>query len=342
MDTKIDIPGSSAELTETGSEAEYLREELRVAGEKYSEIYELSPSGYLTLNSDHIITELNQSGCQILGNERSSLVGCVLDDFVSSETLNALQAFYKNMTASRSKEFCEVTIACGENKPRSVFIEGKVLGRYGELLLNIVDITAIERSALLLQQTRQNYETFYNTIDELLIVTDTTGRIISTNQAVRNRTGYTEQELEGMQIAALHVRERRLEAAGFFRSAVTGSSISYSVPMLTRAGGEIPVETVAVRGEWNGNTAIFVVSKDMSRIRNSEARVTLATDLAGEIYQPLNIISMILDKIQLDNDGRREISLDSLSEKTHRIMENIDRIRTYIDDIRSFSGHKVG
>jgi PAS domain S-box-containing protein len=342
METKILFPDKPGCSEEADREIDRLRDELHRAGEKFSEIYELSPSGYLTLSADHKITELNQSCSHILGMEKSSLIGTEFDVYFQGETRMALRAFYKNMTASRSKEFCEVIIENGTGRPRNIFIEGKVLGRSDDFLLNIVDITAIERSALLLQQTRQNYETFFNSIDELLIVVDTGGRVINTNQAVRDKLGYTETELEGMQIAALHTRARRLEASGLFASALIRSQVSCTVPLITRSGEEIPVETVITKGVWNGNAAIFVVSKDISKIIRTEAQVALATNLAGEIYQPLNIMSMILDKLRFEIESKGSVQNEIFSEKSQRIQENIERIRNFIDDIRSFSEHKVG
>jgi C4-dicarboxylate-specific signal transduction histidine kinase len=63
----------------------------------------------------------------------------------------------------------------------------------------------------------------------------------------------------------------------------------------------------------------------------------MASGIAHEINQPLNIISMVVDKILFDSAKVDRIDLEFLTNKSDKIFENITRIRNIIDHIRAFS-----
>ena len=63
----------------------------------------------------------------------------------------------------------------------------------------------------------------------------------------------------------------------------------------------------------------------------------MATGIAHEINQPLNIISLALDNLVLEADISDSVNKQYLLKKTGRIFENIDRMKNIIDHVRSFS-----
>ena len=63
----------------------------------------------------------------------------------------------------------------------------------------------------------------------------------------------------------------------------------------------------------------------------------MATGIAHEINQPLNIISLTLDNIVFEAEHTKIINKDFLVKKTSRIFENIDRMKNIIDHVRAFS-----
>ncbi len=63
----------------------------------------------------------------------------------------------------------------------------------------------------------------------------------------------------------------------------------------------------------------------------------MASGIAHEINQPLNIISMVMDKILFEIEKSDKIDIPFLLQKSERIFENITRMRNIIDHIRAFS-----
>ena len=65
-----------------------------VAVDKYTELYDFSPSGYFTLSKTGKIIEINASGSQMLGKEHSRLLNSQFGFFVSDDDKPILNLFH--------------------------------------------------------------------------------------------------------------------------------------------------------------------------------------------------------------------------------------------------------
>ena len=63
----------------------------------------------------------------------------------------------------------------------------------------------------------------------------------------------------------------------------------------------------------------------------------MASGMSHEINQPLNIISMIMDKMLYDAKKGTTVDIAYINERADKIFENLTRIRNIIDHIRVFS-----
>jgi PAS domain S-box-containing protein len=63
----------------------------------------------------------------------------------------------------------------------------------------------------------------------------------------------------------------------------------------------------------------------------------MASGMSHEINQPLNIVSMIMDKMLYDANKGTTVDIAYINERADKIFENLTRIRNIIDHIRVFS-----
>lgn len=133
-----------------------------------------------------------------------------------------------------------------------------------------------KRSKILLEQERSNFESFFNTIDEFLWVLDESGNIIYANQTVYKRLGYSPEELYNKSVLSVHPAERREEAGRIVGEMLAGQLEVCPVPLVTKTGEYIPVETRVKIGFWNGQNVIYGTSKDLSKIKLSEEKFSKA------------------------------------------------------------------
>ena len=133
-----------------------------------------------------------------------------------------------------------------------------------------------QRAEQILNQTRLNYETFFNTIDDFLFVLNEQGNIIHTNNRVINELEYSIEELLDQSVLMVHPPERREEAGRILGEMLAGTTSFCSVPLLSKTGHYIPVETRLNPGFWNGKPVIFGVSKDVTKMELSEQKFASA------------------------------------------------------------------
>ncbi|MEI7726432.1 MAG: PAS domain S-box protein, partial [Bacteroidota bacterium] len=138
------------------------------------------------------------------------------------------------------------------------------------------DITDQKQAEILLDQTRRNYETFFNTIDDFLFVLDSQGNMIHVNETVLTRLGYSFDELRDQSVLMVHPPERREEAGRIVGEMLAGTADFCPVPLIEKSGNPISVETRVKTGFWDGKPVIFGVSKDVSKIKLSEEKFSKA------------------------------------------------------------------
>jgi len=119
-----------------------------LAKEKYKELYDFAPSGYVSLTKDGKITELNFAAAKMLGTERSRLINKRFDFLVSVNTQPTFNLFFQNIFSGKTKQTCEVTMATEGNRtaagqvlPLYVGIVGIVNNNDEMCDLTLVDIT---------------------------------------------------------------------------------------------------------------------------------------------------------------------------------------------------------
>ncbi len=98
-------------------ELEMQNEELRKAQkaleesrDRYIDLYDFSPNGYLTLTCDGLINEINLTGAALLGEERNKLVGRRFAPFVASEDGDLWHQHFLRAKNKSVKQSCELTL----------------------------------------------------------------------------------------------------------------------------------------------------------------------------------------------------------------------------------------
>jgi len=88
-------------------EAQLALEESR---DKYLDLYEFAPLGYLTLNDKALVTDTNLTGAVILGTERNQLVNARFSRFVAENDADTWHRFFSKTLKQGEKQNCIVTL----------------------------------------------------------------------------------------------------------------------------------------------------------------------------------------------------------------------------------------
>ena len=126
------------------------------------------------------------------------------------------------------------------------------------------DITLQVEQESALKEKEQNFASFFETIDDLLMVGDSKGNLLYANSATIEKLGYSFEELSQMHILDLHPKIKRREAEQIFSDMFEGKRDNCPLPLQTKNGVLLPVETRVWFGSWNNEPCIFGVVKDLS------------------------------------------------------------------------------
>jgi PAS domain-containing protein len=92
------------ELEMQNEELERSRSEVEEGLARFTDLYEFAPVGYLTLNRQGEIRQVNLTGAHLLGLDRSHLVGKRLATIVDAGSRPAFHAFFTKVLETGSKE----------------------------------------------------------------------------------------------------------------------------------------------------------------------------------------------------------------------------------------------
>lgn len=181
-----------------------------------------------------------------------------------------------------------------------IFVEGKLKGSMGfnsyhaekkwseleiSLLTSFILLyeKAFERNKLKerILQSKNNFYNFFNMTQEFLFVIDEEGHIIENNHNVLNKLHYDEDQLKGKKIFELYSNKNQEKVRANLEGILKERDNFIDVPILTKEGKEIPVQTEFSKGTWNKKPVIFAVLKNITELTLSEAKFSKAFNNGG-------------------------------------------------------------
>ena len=136
-----------------------------------------------------------------------------------------------------------------------------------------------------LRASEANLRQFFEVSKDMLFVLSEDGSVLHTNPAVAHRLGYSAGETQTMNVVDFHPEASRDDVCRIVAQMLTGEVDSCSIPLITKKGRMVPVETRVSRGTWNGETAIFGTSRDVSTERLLQA-TTWALSAVADLRDP--------------------------------------------------------
>ncbi|MDO8897808.1 MAG: PAS domain-containing sensor histidine kinase, partial [Bacteroidales bacterium] len=104
-------------------------------------LYEFSPSGYFTLDSESTILALNFSAAHIIGKSRSELINQKFNAYIAQEDLGMYNSFLTSVYKTESKQVAELRLAIAGHPLMYVHVEGVIFNQPLQCLVTVIDIT---------------------------------------------------------------------------------------------------------------------------------------------------------------------------------------------------------
>jgi PAS domain S-box-containing protein len=140
--------------------------------------------------------------------------------------------------------------------------------RRGGSRLGDEDMSEIARAlsvvAARLASSEENFRTFFEVVDDILLVGSLDGKIIYANRAITRKLGYSPGDLRSMPLLALHPPEFLAEAEEIYAAMWRGERDSCPLPLRAADGRIVPVETRVWFGRWNDEDCVYGICKDLT------------------------------------------------------------------------------
>jgi len=142
------------ELETQNEELHQAKSEVEEVLERFVDLYDFAPVGYVTLDHKGTIRALNLNGASLLGEDRARLIGRPFRFFLANAH-PLFPDFLDRVFSGREKESCEVTLLSRGKTPLTVRIEALVSSSGEECRAAIIDITeSRQKDFLLIAQNR--------------------------------------------------------------------------------------------------------------------------------------------------------------------------------------------
>ncbi|CCE25235.1 putative bifunctional diguanylate cyclase/phosphodiesterase [Methylotuvimicrobium alcaliphilum] len=249
--------------------------------ELYTKLDDFIPVAYFMLASDSSIVDANQAAEWLLGIPRSTLCLQHFAKLVAEESQSTFNAFLEKTFSIRHHQSCEVALKIAG---RLIWIEIKAIA---DPLLqtcraSVSDITERKQTERRLQVATMAYQA----IDEAILITDASYRIVAVNPAFTKLTGYTEEEVVG-------------QFAHFYKSECHDSRFYLNIWKALRK-----------TGHWQGEI--------WKRRKNGEIylewlRINTNYDSNGKVLQRVAISTDITDRKRAEETMWKRANFDQLT-----------------------------
>ncbi len=143
------------ELEMQNAELRQARDEVETALEKYTDLYDFAPVGYLALDRNGSIRTVNLTGASLIRIERSRLIGRRFEQLIAATDRPAFNAFLGSVFTSREKVACELELLHEGKSPHFVQIEGEANTSGQECRLALIDVTERKQAKEVLRQANE-------------------------------------------------------------------------------------------------------------------------------------------------------------------------------------------
>lgn len=343
------------ELEMQNEELQRAQQELAMARDRYSDLYDFAPVGYLTLDREGVIVEANLTVATLLGVDRGRLLQKKLAHFIAPADQDIFYRHRQALHATGTRQTCELHLQPQGGRPLVVGVVSTVApdesGANTRCHTALTDISERKHVEEQVQQQRDLLDVTLSSIGDAVVAADATGTITFMNPEAEKLTGWTLQDARGRPIddvVRLLNEETRQPTDGFGARVLQEKrtiALDTCAVIIRRDGREIPVADSAapIRSSDGTLHGVVMVFRDITQDRRTtqdllQAKETaeaasrvksefLAT-MSHEMRTPLHIIMGYTD-LMIENE------FGPITEEERTTLQRIRRSATELFELIS-------
>lgn len=225
--------------------------------------------------------EINIRWSEILGYDIAELQGKGMQDRFAfcheADRQLASTWLHKHLIGEVDFYDCEIRLKHKSGQWIWVQDRGKVISRdeQGKPLLMAgitVEIQDRKRQELILKDSEENFRSFFESVDDIVVVASLEKRILLVNPAFLQKLGYSSRDVTQLGLLSLFEPEQRIVAESEILQMCNMKQDTCSIPMVGKFGRVISIEARAWFGKWNDQRCIMLLAKDISKQIEAHAK----------------------------------------------------------------------
>jgi len=201
------------ELETQNEELRRTQIELEDSRNKYFDLFDLAPIGYLVLNQEGLIQEVNLTAADLLGFDRRYLIKRGFSQFIAPDFQDVFYLHRKKVFEVKTRQGCELKLFKKDGTSLDVQVESVATrdaeGNFNQLRISILDITDRKRAEEELQDSKQRLDSIMRAVPDIIYRLDSDGNISFISDAVRKYAYSPEGLLNTNILQLVHPDDRK-------------------------------------------------------------------------------------------------------------------------------------
>jgi PAS domain S-box-containing protein len=233
-----DLQIHQVELEMQNEELRRAQLELEAARDKYADLYDFAPIGYLAFDETARIQEVNLTGAGLLGSPKSKLLNLKFPAFISPESQDDFYFHMQGLWQTDTQQTCELKL---QKKDRTAFyakldsmtVKDKT-NNLRQIRTALTDITEKRRARELVRESEEKFRLIFNQMVSGSALTEVifnksgkpcNYRYLEVNPAFEQITGKKRSQVIGKTLLEVFPETERYWLQGFAKVALTGIPI---------------------------------------------------------------------------------------------------------------------
>ena len=316
----------------------------------YSNILKTAHDGFWVVGADGRLAECNPAAAKMLGYSRQEMLGRPVAEFEANE---GQEDVAKHMLQVKETGSCHFETR--HRRKDGTCLDVDISSSYlplgkGRFITFVRDISQRRKAEKAIIENEERLSSILENMADGVFVHDPDGNIVMVNQAACLNTGYSRDELLGMQVGdldrAIHTRS---DGENIWRKMNCRNSFELETIHRRKDGSEYPAEIRLTAITLRGAIMILSLARDISdrkavekerlalesQLRQAQKMEAVGTLAGGIAHDFNNILSAITGYSELALDAAQEGK--PVSSEIHQVLKAADRAKTLVQQILAFS-----
>ncbi len=221
--------------------------ELKESRDRYYDLYNFAPVGYFTFDENGLIVDVNITGANKLGTERTFLIKHPFLSFVAPDSRGMFYSHLRDVFRNNTSQTCELKLVDKNNNQFDVQMESLAVkdseGNFSHGRTAIIDITKLKQAKEAIRESEERYRNLVESANDIIATVSPDGIITSLNPAFERITGWARKDWLGKGFAPLIHPDDLPMATEVFRHTMNGETMPGSeLRLLAKSSGYVQVE----------------------------------------------------------------------------------------------------